>query len=46
MAKPFIHPYSPNSAPDVKAAMLAAVGAESIEEFYVDVPRDLRLTGS
>lgn len=43
MTQPFVHPYLPNSAPDVKAAMLAAVGAESIEEFYVDVPADLRL---
>jgi glycine dehydrogenase subunit 1 len=43
MTTPFVHPYLPNSAPDVKAAMLAAVGAESIEEFYVDVPADLRL---
>ncbi|NYJ20418.1 aminomethyl-transferring glycine dehydrogenase subunit GcvPA [Glaciibacter psychrotolerans] len=43
MTQPFVHPYLPNSAPDVKAAMLAAVGAESIEEFYVDVPAGLRL---
>lgn len=37
------HPYIPNSAPEVKAAMLAAVGAESVEEFYADVPAELRL---
>jgi glycine dehydrogenase subunit 1 len=43
MTEPFVHPYLPNSAPEVKAAMLAAVGAESIEEFYVDIPADLRL---
>ncbi len=43
MTTPFVHPYLPNSAPDIRAAMLAAVGAESIEEFYVDVPADLRL---
>ncbi|MGO4692134.1 aminomethyl-transferring glycine dehydrogenase subunit GcvPA [Glaciibacter sp. 2TAF33] len=43
MTEPFVHPYLPNSAPDVKAAMLAAVGAESVEEFYADVPADLRL---
>ncbi|MGV8911995.1 MAG: aminomethyl-transferring glycine dehydrogenase subunit GcvPA [Rhodoglobus sp.] len=43
MTQPFVHPYLPNSAPDVKAAMLAAVGAESIDEFYVDVPAGLRL---
>ena len=37
------HPYIPNSAPEVKAEMLAAVGAESVEDFYADVPDDLRL---
>jgi Glycine cleavage system protein P (pyridoxal-binding), N-terminal domain len=40
----FAHPYLPNSAPETKAAMLAAVGAASIEEFYADVPADLRLS--
>lgn len=43
MAQPFIHPYLPNSVPAVKAAMLSAVGAESTEDFYADVPDDLRL---
>ncbi|HKT55689.1 MAG TPA: aminomethyl-transferring glycine dehydrogenase subunit GcvPA [Microbacterium sp.] len=43
MTEPFIHPYIPNSAPAVKAQMLAAVGAESVDEFYADVPDDLRL---
>lgn len=37
------HPYIPNSAPEVKAAMLAAVGAASVEDFYADVPDQLRL---
>ena len=41
---PFIHPYLPNSAPEVRAAMLAEVGAESVEDFYADVPADLRLS--
>lgn len=36
------HPYIPNSAPEVKAAMLAAVGAASVEDFYADVPESLR----
>ncbi len=43
MTTPFVHPYIPNTAPATKAAMLAAVGAASIEEFYVDVPAEIRL---
>lgn len=43
MTTPFVHPYIPNTAPTTKAAMLAAVGAESVEEFYVDVPAEIRL---
>ncbi|MEL4181564.1 aminomethyl-transferring glycine dehydrogenase subunit GcvPA [Roseateles sp. PN1] len=43
-AKPqLVYPYIPNSVPAVKAAMLAATGAASVEEFYADVPADLRL---
>jgi glycine dehydrogenase subunit 1 len=42
MTDPFIHPYIPNTAPETKAAMLAAVGAESVEDFYADVPPELR----
>lgn len=43
MTEPFIHPYIPNTAPASRAAMLAAVGADNIEEFYADVPAELRL---
>ncbi|GAA1525840.1 glycine dehydrogenase subunit 1 [Agromyces terreus] len=43
MTRPFVHPYIPNTAPESRAAMLAAVGATSVDEFYVDVPADLRL---
>ena len=39
----FVHPYIPNTAPESRAAMLSAVGAESVEEFYADVPASLRL---
>ena len=39
-----VHPYIPNAIPDVKAAMLAAVSATSVEEFYADVPPSLRMT--
>lgn len=37
------HPYIPNAIPEVRAAMLAAIGAESVEEFYADVPESIRL---
>lgn len=37
------HPYIPNSVPEVKRAMLEAVGASSIEELYSDIPAQLRL---
>ncbi|MGW9628753.1 aminomethyl-transferring glycine dehydrogenase subunit GcvPA [Microbacterium sp. NPDC055521] len=43
MTHPFVHPYIPNTAPESRAAMLAAVGAESVDEFYADVPESLRL---
>lgn len=45
MKEPIVHPYIPNSAPEVKAAMLEAVGAASVEEFFEDVPTDLRVKG-
>jgi glycine cleavage system P protein (glycine dehydrogenase) subunit 1 len=37
------HPYIPNAIPGVRAAMLEAVGATSIDEFYADIPPSLRL---
>ncbi|MFD9940628.1 aminomethyl-transferring glycine dehydrogenase subunit GcvPA [Nonomuraea sp. NPDC059023] len=37
------HPYIPNTEPGVRAEMLAAVGARSVEEFYADIPAELRL---
>jgi glycine dehydrogenase subunit 1 len=40
---PTVHPYIPNSIPEVRAAMLEAVGADSVEEFYSDIPDRLRL---
>ena len=41
----YSHPYIPNSAPESRAAMLEAVGAASTEEFYADVPAELRVQG-
>ncbi len=41
--KPIVYPYIPNSVPAARAEMLRAVGAESVDEFYEDVPEALRL---
>ncbi|MGC9024270.1 MAG: aminomethyl-transferring glycine dehydrogenase subunit GcvPA [Chloroflexia bacterium] len=41
--KPVVYPYIPNSVPEVKAQMLRELGAESMEEFYADIPPELRL---
>jgi glycine dehydrogenase subunit 1 len=41
--KLIVYPYIPNSVPAVKQQMLEAVGAGSVDEFYHDVPDELRL---
>ena len=42
----FVHPYMPNSAPQVQKAMLDELGVSSLEELYEDViPKDLRFNG-
>ena len=41
--EPIVHPYIPNSVPAVKERMLEEVGAKSVDEFYEDVPDELRL---
>lgn len=38
-----VYPYIPNSVPEVKRQMLEAVGAESTDDFFEDVPENLRL---
>lgn len=38
-----VHPYIPNSVPAVKAAMLEAIGAASVDELYEEIPERLRL---
>ena len=40
--KPFSHPYIPNSAPAIKAAMLEAIGVEDVETLYQEIPERLR----
>jgi glycine dehydrogenase subunit 1 len=37
-----VHPYIPNSVPAIRRQMLKAVGAETVDEFYADVPEALR----
>jgi glycine dehydrogenase subunit 1 len=40
---PTVHPYIPNSVPAAKAQMLKEVAAQSVDEFYEDVPEKLRV---
>ena len=40
-----VHPYIPNSNPEVKAAMLAEIGLDDIDQLYDDVPDSLRFKG-
>jgi len=44
--KPTVYPYIPNSVPAAKEQMLQEVGAASTEDFFEDVPENLRLKGS
>jgi glycine dehydrogenase subunit 1 len=39
---PGIHPYIPNSVPEVQKEMLREIGARSIEELYAGIPERLR----
>jgi glycine dehydrogenase subunit 1 len=43
--KPFVHPYIPNSVPEVKEQMLKEIGVRSVEDLYADVPERLRFRG-
>lgn len=40
-----VYPYIPNSVPEIKEEMLKAVGAQSIEDFYQEIPERLRFKG-
>jgi len=40
-----IHPYIPNSVPEVQAKMMETLGIKDIEELYADIPRHLRFEG-
>ena len=43
MTNSFIHPYVPNSVPEVKKELMKQIGVESVEELYADIPPKLRL---
>ncbi len=40
--KAFIHPYIPNSVPEIKEMMLEEIGVKDIETLYEDIPEELR----
>lgn len=39
----FVHPYIPNSVPEIKQKMLEEIGVSNIEELYRSIPEHLRL---
>lgn len=39
------HPYLPNSVPEVRQEMLAAIGVPEIESLYETIPAELRMVG-
>ena len=41
----FIHPYIPNSVPEIQEAMLKEIGAKSIDDFYQSIPEPLQFKG-
>ncbi|MHA2333515.1 MAG: aminomethyl-transferring glycine dehydrogenase subunit GcvPA [Candidatus Hodarchaeales archaeon] len=43
--KSIIHPYIPNSVPEIREKMLQEIGVEDIEELYEDIPDFLRFKG-
>ena len=43
--KPQIHPYIPNSVPEITAEMLKEIGVDTIDELYADIPEHLRFKG-
>ena len=44
-SKSQVHPYIPNSVPEITAEMLEEIGVETIDELYADIPEHLRFTG-
>ena len=44
--KTLIHPYIPNSVPEIKEKMMQEIGIKDIDELYHDIPDFLRFKGS
>ena len=42
---PFIHPYIPNSVPEVRQEMLREIGLEDVEQILTEIPAELRVPG-
>lgn len=42
MAEARVHPYIPNTVPEVKAEMLKTIGISSTEDIYKEIPDELR----
>ncbi|MBU1101243.1 MAG: aminomethyl-transferring glycine dehydrogenase subunit GcvPA [Bacteroidetes bacterium] len=40
-----VHPYIPNSAPEVKQAMLKEIGIKKVDELYNEIPSKIRFKG-
>jgi glycine cleavage system pyridoxal-binding protein P len=40
--KKVVHPYIPNSVPEVEANMLKEIGVKDIDALYEDIPDNLR----
>ncbi len=38
-----VHPYIPNSVPDIKRRMMAELGIKFVEDLYSDIPEEIRL---
>ncbi len=43
--KKLVHPYIPNSVPEVEAKMLEEIGVKDIEALFEDIPENLRFKG-
>jgi len=41
----FVHPYIPNSVPEIKREMLKEIGVANIEELFREIPDNLRFKG-
>ena len=40
--KSFVHPYIPNSVPEVKQQMLRDIGIDNVNELYSEIPEELK----